>query len=242
MPTPAVSRERPPGPLGRALLVGFLGALAALVVLPAPAAPAAVPPQAGGRYSDEAVRYFLAVALGSEYGRSTRVVRKWQDDLRITLQGQVTEEDRQAVQRVLAELEPLLGGLRLTVVPAGGNVEVHFLPRATFSVVDGSALAGDAAFFRATYEADVLRSARIFIDSGLPAERRAHFLAEEMAQSLGVMNASLAHPDSVFYDGRDDRSAGLSPLDRTVVEMLYRPEVRPGHSRAELDGLLRRLR
>lgn len=61
----------------------------------------------------------------------------------------------------------------------------------------------------------------------LPAEEIAPAASQKLLQALGFMSSSESHPDSIFY-AKGPASTELSDLDWLILEMHYRPELKPG--------------
>ncbi len=57
--------------------------------------------------------------------------------------------------------------------------------------------------------------------------QRDHAIREELTQCLGLLNDSDFYADSVFYRG-DSTATSYSPLDRSLIEMLYQDAVTIG--------------
>ena len=59
-------------------------------------------------YQKYEIDYFLEVALGPQYGESSPLIRKWDKDLRIKVNGNPTENDIKYLNQVINELNILL--------------------------------------------------------------------------------------------------------------------------------------
>jgi hypothetical protein len=182
-------------------------------------------------YTDAEVAYFEEIAGGAEFNPDVGVIHRWAEDVLITVYGDATEADLATLQKVVDELNLLVEDVEVGVAAAGGNVEVHFAPRETFADIEPNYVPGNIGFVWVAWDSlGAIEFARVLIASeGVTAEERAHLIREEVTQSLGLLNDSWEYPDSIFYQGW---TAGLeyAAIDRALVEMMYREEIRPGMS------------
>jgi hypothetical protein len=85
-----------------------------------------------------------------------------------------------------------------------------------------------------------IRSADILVLATLPPARRRHVIREEITQATGLLMDSHSYPSSLFYQDYSEVQE-FAEIDRKLIEMLYRPEVRPGMTRAQVVQTLREL-
>ncbi len=182
-------------------------------------------------YTDAEIAYFREIAGGAEFNPDVGVIHRWDHDVRITVHGDATEADLVMLRGIVGELNVLVEDVEIGIVPAGGNVDLHFAPQETFGDIEPNYIPGNSGFFWVTWNAEgAIEFARVLVASeGVNQEERAHLIREEITQCLGLMNDSWEYTDSIFYQGW---TAGLeyTTIDRAIVEMLYRAEVQPGMS------------
>lgn len=202
------------------------------------------PPARAGAYTDAELTYFGEIAYGFEYGTATPVIRKWRSDVRVALIGAPTAEDSATVREVAGELTALIGGpVRVTLVARDqpAEVDVHFLPRAQFRTVVAQSTQGDWGQFWLWWDAaDAFTRGIVLMGSDVPPDARRHLIREELTQALGLARDSERYPASIFYQGWSLTTA-YTALDRALVEMLYREEVRTGLTEREVTPVLRGL-
>jgi len=232
---------------GRALVLLLALAVAWFEFHPPSATPraAAARPHTAesGRYHPEEIAYLMELAFGSQYGHSPAAVRKWEEDVAIQVEGSPTRADLEVLEAAAATLDDLMGPLAVGLVEEGGNVRVLFAPRDEFAGHEPEYVGGNEAFFWCRWSGSrALTEARILISSDEPDQaRRSHLIRQYLARSMGLMKLSGRHPESVFYSGGTPGTGGFAGIDRTVIGMFYREEVRPGMTRrttrAVLEGL-----
>lgn len=185
-------------------------------------------------YADDEIDYFVEVALGSEFGGGSAAVRRWERDVRIAVRGAPTEADRQTLEAVVADANALVGPVRLVLVDESPTVTVHFLPPDEFAAVEPNYVPGNLGFFWTWWSGGCeITRARILISTeDVTQAERSHLIREELTQSLGLMRDSDRYPESVFYAPWTDVTE-YAPIDRVLVEMLYRPEIEPCMGAAE---------
>lgn len=175
-----------------------------------------------------AIDYFLAIALGSEFGSSQLTVKKWVDPVRIQVHGTPTTADRAALRAVLDDLRAIAPALDIRLTHQGGNLDLYFVPPSQFGRYEPNYQPGNLGFFWADWEQDTISRARVLISSEtVSQDERSHLIREELTQALGLMNDSDRYPDSIFY-GPWTQTTQYSDLDAAIIGLLYHPTVQPG--------------
>ena len=204
---------------------------------------AATSPEAQeGRYTAEEIDYFVEVALGTEFGGGSAVVRRWERDLRVAVLGSPTDADLQTLADVVTDVNALIGPVELRLVDEDPTVTVHFLAPGEFASVEPNYVPGNLGFFWVNWTGacEIVRSRVLVATEGVTQAERSHLIREELTQSLGLPIDSGRYPASIFYGPWTDVTS-FAPIDRTVVEMLYRPEVRPCMGEAAVRRVLSRV-
>lgn len=219
-----------------------------------PSTPAIAPPESSpiasprpvvsptsNRYTTEQINYFLEVALGAEFGSSDAVIRKWNAPIRIRVTGTPTAEDLRSLQTVVRDLNSLVQGISLAIDSNNSNVEIVFAPESEFRRYEPNYQPTNMGFGWIWWNQNTLNRARILISTtGVTQQERSHLIREELTQSLGLMQDSYRYSDSMFYQGWTDPTQ-FSAIDRAIISMLYRPEIRAGMTRSQVVQVLRSL-
>lgn len=204
-------------------------------------------------YTTAQINYFLEVALKSEYANSEPTIKKWDRDINIKVIGSPTPEDLNTLQTVIDELNTLVSGIRLQVVSQAGdssqdissnksralgnnpNVEIYFVPESKFSQYEPNYQPINYGFFWGWWnDNQAMERSRVLISTdGVTQQERSHLIREELTQSLGLMEDSDQYSDSIFYQGWTDTNH-YAEIDKAVIEMLYRPEIRPGMTQSQV--------
>lgn len=199
------------------------------------------PPEGLARPSDPVLDWAQTVALGAEFGASSRPVVRWNGPVRVSVaEGSPDPSLADAVAFLNAQVagSGTSANLAAPADPSAG-VQVYFVPFARFSSLAQSHgfpyVPGNFGYFYCFWdEGYTLKKAYILIavDAIGPSKIR-HFVLEELVQSFGLMNDSPTYPDSLFYSsGTAGGSASdPSPQDARLVRFLYRHLV-PGSTRA----------
>ncbi len=190
---------------------------------------------------DQVVRYFQEVALGSEFGSANARVRRWNQDLRIAVYGNPTDQDLQTLTDVVNELNELIGhSVRLSFTNANPNTTITFAPESQFRSLDRNYRPRNLGFFWTTWDSsNHINSARILVSTtGVSQQQRSHLIREELTQVLGLMQDSQAYPHSIFYQGWTETTQ-YAPIDRAIIQLLYSSAVAPGMNRAQAEAALR---
>ena len=194
---------------------------------PPPAVPAA--DRARARYSPEEILFFQEMAFGRQYGVASRSIQRWIRDIRVGWKGSPTGEDLAALDSAVRELDALLGGLRVSPGDEESDLVVIFAPRAELPRYLAEYVPGNDAFFWSWTEGggEITRAVVLLATDTMDQEVRSRRLRHYLARSVGLQGASSRHPESVFHEG-EGGGEGYAAIDRTMLEMLYRPELQPG--------------
>lgn len=203
-------------------------------------------------YTGEQINYFLEVALKSEYGDSEPTIKKWDGDINITVFGSPTPEDLRTLQLVIDELNTLVSRIRLQVISTtshknqfilhrnpqsrshNSNLEIYFVPESEFAKYEPNYQPVNYGFFWNWWNDNyaIHRSKVLISTVGVTQQERSHLVREELTQALGLMGDSEQYSDSIFYQGWTE-TTHYAEIDKALIEMLYRPEIRPGMTRSQ---------
>ena len=192
-----------------------------------------------GLYTQDQIDYFLEIALGSEFGRASPVVRKWNRDVRIKAIGSPTNEDRTTLNRVTEDINAIIGSTKLRIDELRPNVEIYFVPESEFRLYEPNYRPTNFGYFWIWWNGsfEIVR-ARIMISTDrITQEERSHLIREELTQILGLMKDSWTYKESIFYQGWTDTTA-YAEIDKVSIEILYRSEILPGMTRREVEEVL----
>lgn len=204
-------------------------------------------------YTGEQINYFLEVALKSEYGDSEPTIKKWDGDINITVFGSPTPEDLRTLQVVIDELNTLVSRIRLQVISTtshknqfflhrnpqsrshNSNLEIYFVPESEFAKYEPNYQPVNYGFFWNWWNDNyaIHRSKVLISTVGVTQQERSHLVREELTQALGLMGDSEQYSDSIFYQGWTE-TTHYAEIDKALIEMLYRPEIRPGMTRSQV--------
>ena len=190
-------------------------------------------------YDETELAYFGDIAGQVEYGDEGGLVHKWTEDLRIAVYGDPTRRDLAALDNVIQDINELIAPLRLTLVENDPNLEIHFAPETGLAAILPEYVPGNLGFVYVWWDGDgaITQGAILISTTGVTPDERAHLIREELTQSLGLLADSLEYEDSIFQ--MDWTTANrYAPIDRAVIEMLYRPELVPGMTIADALALL----
>ncbi|MGJ3246378.1 MAG: DUF2927 domain-containing protein [Elainellaceae cyanobacterium] len=205
--------------------------------------PDPAPPSAQqGAFTAAEIDYFLEVALGTEFGGGSQRIRKWEDDVRIRVNGSPTADDRNTLNAVVSELNDLIDGtVDLQIVDSNPNVEIYFVPESEFRRYEPNYVPVNMGFAWVGWSNDVINRSRILITTvGVTQQERSHLIREELTQAMGLMRDSYRYRDSIFFQGWTHTTA-YSAIDQSLIRMLYQAEIRPGMSRDQTAQAIARI-
>lgn len=191
-------------------------------------------------YTDNEIEYFTEIALGSEYGSNVQVIRRWDSDIKIKINGNPNEKDLQTLNQVISDINEIIGDkINLSLVDSNQNIDINFVPLSDFSICN--AAPGNYGYFNCKWSNNVIYECDICIatDDVLLQEERSHMIREELTQSLGLMNDSLGYRDSIFYEEWTYTQKYLE-IDKKMIEILYSDKIKPGMVKQEVESELRK--
>jgi hypothetical protein len=199
-----------------------------------------VTPVEPATFSAEEVDYFVEVALGSEFHSSAALVAKWEQPVKVSIQGSPTEADRSTINDVVSEVNAIVGSQLMALVgsEAEANMHVIFAPPNEFASILPEYTAGNLGYFYFWFGApqSINKATVLITTDGVTQKERSHLIREEVTQALGLAKDSNKYPDSIFYQPWTDVTS-YAPIDRKLIKMLNMPVVKPGMNEAEVRAV-----
>ena len=180
-------------------------------------------------------QYFLDISLGSEFGNRQARIKKWRQDIRIQVKGQPTQADSQTLKQVINELNDLITP-DIKQANSDINMDIYFIPEHKFSETEKNYKPRNLGFFSTRWNPvthEIYRARILISTTGITQQERNHLIREELTQSLGLMNDSHRHPDSIFYQPWS-RVTKFSAIDEAIIKLLYWENIQPGMNRSDI--------
>ncbi len=191
-------------------------------------------------FTKEEIEYFTEIVLGAEFGDEIPVIKKWNDNIRIKINGEPTVADLQTITNIIDEFNELISGIKIKLVEKKENLTITFSPESDFAEIDPNYMPTNFGFFWALWHDDnfVIYDASILVSSAeVTQKERSHLIREELTQSLGLMNDSNKYNDSIFYQEWTDVTK-FSEIDKAIIELLYLKKIKPGMSKEQILSVL----
>lgn len=191
-------------------------------------------------FTKEEIEYFTEIVLGAEFGDETPVIKKWNDNIRIKVNGEPTVADLQTITNIIDDFNELISGIKIKQVDKKENLTITFSPENQFKSIDQNYVPTNYGFFWALWHDDnfVIYDASILVSSAdITQKERSHLIREELTQSLGLMNDSNKFEDSIFYQEWTDVTE-YSEIDKAVIKLLYLKKIKPGMSKEQVLNVL----
>lgn len=200
-------------------------------------------------YSYDEVRYFDEIVFGSDSGQTTPVY-KWNINITVLVVNSPSVIASR-LDTIIEALDTAVGNSIKIRVQVGesnrgcgygnrGVICVRYVSREDFQLLVPPTYSGGTGYHQLQANSrGSITSARVYIirKNGAEACNLHHVTLEEITQSLGFTYDSDRYKNSIFYDEVSEVQ-DLSPLDRVVIEMLYRDEIDAGMSRSEVLNVL----
>ena len=194
----------------------------------------------------EGQSYFLEIALGSEYGNSAPVIKKWTSNIRIALNTSISPELQKELTKIITELNQLSRSISIAQVaePQEANVLVFISDAQTYGNYEPNArpyFSENLGFFWVYWKENyAIYKASLYVEESLDTTCQKHVLREELTQLLGLMNDSYKYPNSIFYQGWSC-TPFYTELDKEVIGYILNPNIKPGMTRAQLENFFREM-
>lgn len=190
------------------------------------------------------ITYFKEIALGFEFGKGSKVTRKWTTPMRIFVGGSANETLIHELQRLVEELNTLITD----------EVEIEIVTRreaSNFYIFLGTGSEYAAAFPREAHLVDdnsgiyniywngrdEIVKGHMFVKTSTSEKEQRHVLREELTQALGLGNDSPLYSDSIFQSTYTTPTE-YSTIDKHVIRLLYHPGITAGLSASEVEAVL----
>jgi hypothetical protein len=125
-------------------------------------------------------------------------------------------------------------------VEANPTVEVHFGPMDSFTTILPSYVPGNWGYFAVWFNGanQITRTVVLLASDVANQTERNHLAREEITQMLGLAKDSYRYSNSIFQQNWTTVQE-YADIDEALIEMLYRPQLRPGMGYREAVNLLR---
>lgn len=198
-------------------------------------------------FDKEVISYFKEVALGFEFGDADipDVTRKWNEELKVFIDGEKPEVLLQELNKIIAEINTIAtDGFKISIV--GDRFESNyylFLGTAADYLQkypsDSNLVASNYGLFILSIDDDNhFFSGRMYVDTqraDLPAQK--HLLREELTQSLGLAKDSYKYPESIFQSNWTVTNS-YAEIDKALIKLLYHPDMQTGLGENNIENVL----
>jgi len=190
----------------------------------------------------ELIQYFKDIALGYEYGDSSEITRRWERDINIFLDGDISEHNLNEINKIIDEINELITtDVSLNIVTDFINSN-HFLYiglREEYNLLFPDAPVNDnlRGQFWVDWDDNKLYFARAFIDSQVSLTIQKHLIREELTQSLGLGKDSYTYPESIFQENWTNTTE-YSDIDKEIIKLLYHPQMSTGLNASEVESVI----
>ena len=183
-------------------------------------------------FQEESIAYFNEIALGVEFGNFREITRKWKTPMTIYVGGDISENNRTEIEKVVAEINTLVSDgfeIQFAADSAECNFYVYLGNAAEYSTYFPeisqqvtTARGYSYLFFNQRAE---LTGGHLFVDTDRtdPTEQK-HLIREELTQSVGLARHSDRYPTSIFME-EGTTVTEFSALDKEIIRLLYHPNM-----------------
>lgn len=198
-------------------------------------------------YNESVVDYFQEVALGFEFGNASNITRRWENDMRVFMGGQISPELLVETERIIDEINELsTTGFKVELVADSlqSNYYVFLGSGASYARIYPSMenlVGSNFGLFTIFWDgSNRLFNGHMYVDIfRADTIEQKHLLREELTQSLGLARDSDLYAESIFQQSFSTKTTDYASIDRDVIRLLYHPGMRLGLSRLDVENVLR---
>ncbi|WP_018479759.1 DUF2927 domain-containing protein [Pontibacter roseus] len=193
-------------------------------------------------------QYFLKIALGSELGQSSAVIRKWSQDMKVFVPDSSNTELMTELKRVMGEINGLSQSIQVKRVMTmqEANYVIFLSDKDTYARHEPNAAAyvdnNWGLFWIYWTSGHTLTRGSMYVDvvRNTDINCMKHLLREELTQSLGLMIDTEDYAESIFYQ-RWTCTPSYAEIDKKLISYILNPKIQSGMGRAEVIQVLRTL-
>ncbi len=196
-------------------------------------------------FQQETIDYFADVALGFEFGGASLITRKWNEDILISVSGEMPDYLIDELNDVISDLNELItDGVTISIAEGSQtpNFSVFFGSGGAYANLNPNAaafVADNRGLFFVDWDArQNINYANMYVDTELIEEVfQLHLLREELTQSLGLAMDRIEFPESIFQTTWTSTTE-YAEIDKELIRLLYHPDVTSGLNEEQLRKVL----
>lgn len=187
-------------------------------------------------YYDFEIDYLIEIGLGREFTKDSMNLVKWEQDIRIHLEGDVTDEILDAFIEIITQLNDMTPSVNILLDSRNPNYNVYVGKRNDLGKINPffflqNLNARGLASIWSNNNFQILHASALIINDDLDSIRFQEIrntLLEEITQGLGLLNDSYRYPSSIFYELELGLNDFYSSLDKKIISMMYDVRVKSG--------------
>ena len=199
-------------------------------------------------YELSVIDYFKEVALGFEFGTSSKITRKWNSRLKIFVGGQASPDLLDELDIIITEINQLAtDGFNVSIVNDSiqSNYYIFFGSGREYAAIYPDEAqyveSNFGLFFINWNRQNQFTSGHMYVDivRADPINQK-HLLREELTQSLGLARDSPNYQESIFYL-RPTTTTEYAVIDRDLIRLLYHPNMQIGLNGTQVGEVLKEI-
>jgi hypothetical protein len=194
------------------------------------------------------IAYFKEVALGFEFGKASRITRKWTTSMKIFVSGSYNEAHLAELKLVVDELNLLItDDFEIEIVSdrKASNFHIFIGTSSDYAALypkDESLARNNSGVYRIFWNNDdQIIKGHMFVNlNNTDLLEQRHVIREELTQSLGLGTDSPLYAESVFQSNWSTPTQ-YAEIDKEIIRLLYHPHMVIGLSDEEVDEVLKQI-
>lgn len=201
---------------------------------------------ADGVSVDQVIAHFNKVVLGIESNAGaaeTSLVQKWDVPIDYRIEGMPNRQDAQNLNNLAKQLNAIEGFPGIQAAKGlEQNLTIYFLKDEEFKtqfshVMEGTGVYGIVQVWH--NDSNGIYSARIGYRQSASQELRDLLLPEKLVEMLGISEVTVRK--EITTDLKPQTIIDLSPIDWSVIKLLYNPRIHNGMNADECEMIIREL-
>lgn len=199
-------------------------------------------------YEINVINYFKDVALGFEFGNVSRITRKWNSEVNISIGGEPSDELINELEKIKTEINELAtDGFKINIVNNSSQSDyfIFFGSGSDYAQLypdQANLVDSNWGLFSVFFNnQNQLISGHMYVDINRAnlAEQK-HLLREELTQSLGLARDSQKYSESIFQSAWTTTTEYTS-MDSDLIRLLYHPDMSIGLTEDQVDVVLKEI-
>jgi len=192
-------------------------------------------------YDKQILEYFPAVTLGFDNSTIEAVTRKWAEEMKVYMYGNVSSSNLLELENVRDEINQLASdGFSISIVQDSTQANFFLFLGSSEEYVQripffADLINGFTSYYYLNWNtSNQIRLSWCFVDvTRLDIIQQNFYIRSVITRSLGFTRFSYLHYESIFSDSPWNGTDGYADIDRDLIRLMYHPDMKTGLSEGD---------